>query len=73
MFAALLAFWNSVKQGLNTNFGPQTLEQYITSKNPTSTGDVEFWTAEYDNRNRQINRAVANGDLLAANWLRQNT
>lgn len=49
-----------------------TLDQYITSKNPQSTADVDFWIAEYDNRRRIINRFLADGDTASASWYRSN-
>lgn len=50
-----------------------TLDSYIASKNPQSQADVEFWIAEYDNRQRQINRFLANGDAASASWYRMHT
>ena len=50
-----------------------TLDEYIASKNPQSQTDVEFWIAEYDNRQRQINRFLANGDAASASWYRMHT
>lgn len=50
-----------------------TLDTYISSKNPQSQADVEFWIAEYDNRQRQINRFLANGDGASASWYRMHT
>lgn len=50
-----------------------TLDTYIASKNPQSQTDVEFWIAEYDNRQRQINRFLANGDAASASWYRMHT
>jgi hypothetical protein len=35
------------------------LESYILSKNPQTTGDVDFWTAEYDNERRIRSRQIA--------------
>lgn len=49
------------------------LDRYISSKNPQSQAEVEFWIAEYDNRQRQINRLLANGDTTRAAWYRMHT
>lgn len=35
------------------------LESYILSKNPQTPGDVDFWTAEYDNERRIRSRSIA--------------
>lgn len=35
------------------------LESYILSKNPQTPGDVDFWTAEYDNDRRIRSRSIA--------------
>jgi hypothetical protein len=47
------------------------LETYLASKPITSSGDVDYWIAEYDNRRRMISRCIANGDGAGAAHLRQ--
>ncbi len=48
---------------------PQTeFEEFIKSKNPTTTAEVDFWAQEYDNRRRFANKLRSRGEYTAARW-----
>jgi len=47
------------------------LELYIESKRPQTIEDVEFWTAEFENNQRIINRYLQLGDVTNAMWLKR--
>jgi hypothetical protein len=47
------------------------LELYIESKKPQTIEDVEFWTAEFENNQRIINRYLQMGDVTQAMWHRK--
>ena len=47
------------------------LDQYLSTKEMHTVQDVEFWTQEFDNRQRVLNRYVANGDIYNAEHIKR--
>lgn len=66
----LLALLNWLKKSFASDHRSE-LERYLDDKGCTSTADLEYWMAEFENRRRHINRCLVNGDKIGAAHIRQ--